>query len=156
MYVTECCLKAELRCRKVRAGKVPFSPIVDIAAKTIYLWSSVLSKKRGCKVSSSLIRRLAKKCNIIIDPSLTYDKVRVLRNNALKRYKLLKTTAARHREQFISDLADAIEEVYGTKRATAVRSLTVQEEERTINRQIRSKLQNNGGSISKLQVPDPN
>ena len=154
-YVTESCLKAEKRCRKVRAGKVPFSPIVDTAAKTIYLWSSVLSKMRGCKVSSSLIRRLAKKCEIVIDPALTYEEVRLLRNNAIKRYKILKPTASQHREQFISDLADAIEEVYGTKRATALRSLTVQEEETTINRQIKSKLKDNGGSISKLQVPNP-
>lgn len=79
----------------------------------------------------------------------------MLRNNAYKRYKLLKPTAAKHREQFISDLADAMEEVYGTKRATAVRSLTVQEEERTINRQIRNKLKVGRDSISKLQIPDP-
>lgn len=38
-YVTECCLTAEKRCRKIRAGNVPFSPIVDTATKTIYLWS---------------------------------------------------------------------------------------------------------------------
>ena len=50
-YVTECCLKAEKKCRKVRAGNVTFSPLVDKAAKTTYLWSSVLSKKRECKVS---------------------------------------------------------------------------------------------------------
>ena len=48
-YVTECCLKAEKRCRKVKAGNVPFSPLVDQAAKTIYLWSSVLSKKEDVK-----------------------------------------------------------------------------------------------------------
>ena len=48
-YVTEYCLKAEKQCRKVRAGNVPFSPLVDQAAKTIYLWSSVLSKKEDVK-----------------------------------------------------------------------------------------------------------
>ena len=111
-------------------------------------------QKRGCKVSSSLIRRLAKKCDIIIDPTLSYEEIRILRNNAIKRYKILKPTAIKHREQFISDLADAIEEVYGTKRAAAVRSLTVQEEDRTINRQIKSKLNKQGGCISKLQIPD--
>ena len=154
-YVTECCLKAEKRCRKVRAGNVPFSPIVDTAAKSINIWSLVLSKMRGCKVSSSLIKRLAKKCDIVIGPALTYEEVRKLRNNAIKRYKILKPTAIQHPERFISDLADVTEEVYGTKRGTAVRSLSVQEEERTISRQIRSKLKDNGGSISKLQIPNP-
>ena len=86
-FITECCLTAEKRCRKVRAGNVPFSPIVDTAAKTIYLWSLILSKMRGAKVSTSLIRRLAKKCEITIDMSLSYEDVRILRNKAIKRYK---------------------------------------------------------------------
>ena len=67
-YVTECCIAAEKRCRKIRAGNVPFSPLVDLAAKTIYLWNLILSKLRGTKVSSSLIRRLSTKCEIIVDP----------------------------------------------------------------------------------------
>ena len=86
----------------------------------------------------------------MIDPSLSYEEIRTLRNNAIKRCKFLKPTVIKHREQFISDLADAIEQVYGTERASAVCSLTVQEEDRTINRQIKSKLQPQGGGISKL------
>ena len=156
-YVTESCLAAEKRCRKVRAGNVPFSPLVDKAAKTIYLWNLLLSKRRGTKVSSSLIRRTSKKCEIIIDPTLTDENIRTLRNNAIKRYKTLKPEAKQHREQFISDLADAIEEVYGTKKASSVRSLTVMEEQRTINRQIKMKLQGiNNGSISRLEIQNPN
>ena len=56
-FITEYCLTAEKRCRKVRVGNIPFSPIVDTAAKTSYLWSLILSKMRGTKVSTSLIRR---------------------------------------------------------------------------------------------------
>ena len=92
-FITECCLTAEKRCRKVRVGNIPFSPIVDTAAKTIYLWSLILSKMRGTKVSTSLIRRLAKKCEITVDMSLTYEDVRLLRNKAIKRYKQLKPNA---------------------------------------------------------------
>ena len=83
-YMTECCLSAEKEYRKARVGSVAFSPIVDTAAKTIYLWSLILSKIRGTKVSSSLIRRLAKKCELTIDFSLSYDDVRLLRNKAIK------------------------------------------------------------------------
>ena len=154
-FVTECCLTAEKKCRKMRAGQVPFSPLVDTAAKTIYLWNLVLNKMRGTKVSSSLIHRLSKKCEIIIDPSLSFEDVRLLRNKAIKRYKVLKPKATQSRERFISDLADAIEEVYGTNKATAVRSLTVNEEQRTIHRQIKSKLHKTGGSVSKLEIPNP-
>ena len=116
-FITECCLAAEKCCRKVRVGNVPFSPIVDTAAKIIYLWTLILSKMRGAKVSTSLIRRLAKKCEITVDMSLTYEDVRQLRNKAIKRYKQLKPNAKKYREQFISDLAEVMEEVYGTKRA---------------------------------------
>ena len=154
-YITECCLVAEKRCRKIRAGNVPFSPLVDTAAKTIYLWSLILSKMRGTKVSSSLIKRLAKKCDIIIDNTLTYEQIRILRNTAIKRYKKLKPNAKQYREQFISDLADVMEEVYGERRASIIRSLAVTEEQRIIHRQVKSKLKPAGGSISRLQIPHP-
>lgn len=131
--MTESCLSAEKKCRKVRHGNVPFSPLVDTAAKNIYLWSLLLSKLRGTKVSSSLIKRLAKKCEITIDMSLSYEEVRQLRNQAIKRYKQLKPNAKQHRERFIADLAEVMEEVYGTKRATAIRSLTVTEEQQRPN-----------------------
>ena len=74
-YITECRLAAEKRCRKVRAGNVPFSPLVDKAAKTIYLWNLLLSKRRGTKISASLIRRISSKCEIIIDPKLTDEEI---------------------------------------------------------------------------------
>ena len=154
-YITECCLVAEKRCRKIRAGNVPFSPLVDTAAKTIYLWSLILSKMRGTKVSSSLIKRLAKKCDIIIDNTLTYEQIRILRNTAIKRYKKLKPNAKQYREQFISDLADVMEEVYGERRASIIRSLAVTEEQRIIHRQVKSKLKPAGGSISRLQISHP-
>lgn len=86
---------------------------------------------------------------------MAYGQVRLLRNAAIKRYKQLKPSAKQHREQFISDLADAMEEVYGTKRASIIRSLAVTEDQRIIHRQIKSKLKGSGGSISRLQVPHP-
>ena len=49
-----------------------------------------------------------------------------------------------------TDLAEVMEEVYGTKRASAIRSLAVTEEQRSISRQVKAKLKQNGGSISKL------
>lgn len=68
---------------------------------------------------------------------------------------MLKPNAKQHREQFVSDLAEVMEEVYGTKRASAIRSLALTEEQRAIARQIKAKLKQGGGSISKLQVPAP-
>ena len=109
----------------------------------------------GTKVSSSLIKRLAKKCDLTLDSSLSYEEVRQLRNAAIKRYKSLKPNAKKLREQFINDLAEVMEEVYGTKRASSIRSLAVTEEQRTINRQIKCKLKPNSGSIKKLQISDP-
>ena len=106
-------------------------------------------KKGGLEFLSNGITR-NKKCEIIIDMSLSFEEVRLLRNKAIKRYKELKPNAKQHREQFIFDLAEVIEEVYGTKRASAIRSLAVTEEQRSISRQVKAKLKQNGGSISKL------
>lgn len=74
-FMTEYCLSAENKCRKVRHSNFPFSPLVDTATKTIHLWSLLLSKMRGTKVSSCLIRRVAKKCEITIDMSLSFEHI---------------------------------------------------------------------------------
>ena len=123
--VTECCLAAERRCRKIRAGNVPFSPVGDQAAKSIYFWNLILSKRRGVRVSTKLIKRTSNKYGLIVDPATSTEEIRQLRNQAIKRYKELKPKAKERREEFIRDLADAIEEIYGTNRASNVRSLTI-------------------------------
>lgn len=96
--VTECCLAAERRRRKIRAGNVPFSPVVDQTAKSIYFWNLILSKRRGVRVSTKLIKRISKKCGLIADPNFSTEEIRQLRNNAIKRHNQLKLKAKEKRE----------------------------------------------------------
>ena len=55
---------AEKRCRKLKCGKVEYSPELNALGREGHLWDLVFKKLCGCKVSSSLIRRLAKKCHV--------------------------------------------------------------------------------------------
>lgn len=152
--ITDLCLHAEHKCRKFRAGNVPFSPIIDMAAKTIYFWSLMIRKAKGCKVSSKLIHRVAAKCELIADNTFTLQELEEFQAQAHKRYRSLKPTAKQSRIKFIMDLADAIEEVFGEKKANTVRARKLREEQRETSAMIKAAFDNHiTGSISKLEVP---
>ena len=56
---------ADLDCRKLRMGEVPFAPeVVQIEGRRISLRALVIRRKVGCHVRTKTIKRLAKKCEI--------------------------------------------------------------------------------------------
>jgi hypothetical protein len=55
---------AERRCRKLRMGQVGFSPEIQQARQTIYVWSLLKKRSLNLKVSSRLLQRSLKKAKI--------------------------------------------------------------------------------------------
>jgi len=80
---------AENTCRKLKAGKVPYSPELSPVGKEINVWNNVLRKEKGCNISSTYIKRIAKKSNISHPMSLTIEDCIRERQSASKRYKKL-------------------------------------------------------------------
>ena len=116
----------------------------------------MISKAKGCKVSSKLIKRIAAKCEITADNPLGLDELKTLRANAHKKYRKMKPTTRHSRDIFIDVLADALEEVYGVKKASSVRSLKLREEQSTTSLQVKVAFNTlTNGSIDKLKIPDP-
>jgi len=103
--ITNSILYAEKRCRKLKAGKVPYSPELSRVGKEINVWNNVLRKKRGCNISSTYIKRIAKKSDISHPMSLTIEDCIKERQSASRRYKKLKRNAKQNRIQFIEELA---------------------------------------------------
>ena len=50
--------RVEHKCRKLKTGNVPFSPILENDRGEISLWTAVCKKKLGCKASTRNIIRL--------------------------------------------------------------------------------------------------
>jgi len=62
--ITNSVIYAENRCRKIKAGAVPYTPALYKAGTIINLWNKVIRKKKGCNISSTYIKRIAKKAKI--------------------------------------------------------------------------------------------
>jgi hypothetical protein len=88
-------LEAEKRCRKIRAGQVPFSPRVNTAGAGVRFLSKALDRKKGRKVSSRYFQRLQRKANLCNYP-WCYSTVEDIQDNlkkARRRYQLIKPQA---------------------------------------------------------------
>ena len=53
---------AEKKCRKIKAGAVPYSPKLAEAGAKIKLWSLVIRHHLGSNINTRYIRRVAKRC----------------------------------------------------------------------------------------------
>ena len=70
-------LQAEKKCRKLCTGKVPYAPEdIQRLGREICLWSMIIQKKGGRKVSSKLIVRQAKKLKIRYHMKLLQDAIK--------------------------------------------------------------------------------
>ena len=96
---------AEKRCRKFKAGNVPYTPDLSNAGKTINVWNNVIRKKNGHNISSTYIKRIGKQVNIYRPMDLSLTDCEHERKMALNKYYKLKKRATTDRVQFIKDLA---------------------------------------------------
>ena len=91
---TEIVLRAERKCQKLKTGQVPFAPDdVQRHRKEICLWSMVIAKKSGKKVSTGLIARHAHKISISNYMHHLVDAAKRMRAAAWKKYRESKPTA---------------------------------------------------------------
>ena len=148
---------AEKRCRKLRCGKVEFSPELSGIAREGRLWDMVLKRLKGCKVSMKLITRIAKKCDISHPLSLPQGEVNEKRDAAWKKYSEMKPHAREIRDRWLDQLADLIAASDGEEKARVIRMLKSREEIRQSHRNIkRAQKKKFSGGTAKLTRPDPN
>ena len=145
---------AEKKCRKIRAGTVPYSPQLAEAGAKIKLWSLVIRHHLGSNINTRYIRRVAKKCKIKRALSCSLATARMNKMAAEANYKKLKKSAYRLRTEFLHHL---IEMKPNTKARRAIRMILKHEETRRAWRIInkgRGKEQLNG--VSAVQIKTNN
>ena len=129
---------AHKRCGKLQCGTVPYSPELQSLAREGRMWDLVLKKRCGRKVSSSIIRRLTKKCKIECPLLYSRNGVSKKRNTARKKYAELKPKAKELRDQWLDRLADLISSSMGEDKAKFIRQLKTREEVRLSHRTIKN------------------
>ena len=129
--------RAENKCRKLKMGNVPFSPILELDRKKISLWNAVKKKKLGCKSSTRNIIRLG---NLVgIDNPMEYSLGEVYHNiqQAKKDYYQKKPKAQELCNNFLEQRAIALAESSGNDKQNIYRQLILQKTQHRIARKIR-------------------
>ena len=98
---------AEKKCRKIRAGAVPFSETLAKAGHHVKLWRLVVRHKVTNSVSMRIIRRLAQYCGIHSVLSVSLLTARHHLAESKVSHTQLKRTAHRLRYDFLCEREDA-------------------------------------------------
>ena len=151
--ITNSILHAERKCRKLKAGTVPYSPELSNIGKVINVWNNVLRKKRGCNISSTYIKRISKKAGISKPMDLSMEDCIKERNLASKKYRKLKRVAKKNRIQFIQDLATQQSERGNESISNAINRINRNEELRESYKRIKVVTKPFFGATEKVLIP---
>ena len=152
--LTEGMISAEKKCRKIRAGAVPFSEKLATSGRCIEVWNLVIRHKERNQVNTRVIRRKAKKAGLkqVLAVSLGSAKHKLSR--AWTKYKRLKKSAHSLRHEFLLDQED---KAISDKSKREIRCIRRHEETRRSWRSInRSKGKTRSKGISSVQVKNGN
>ena len=124
---------ADKRCRKLRCGEVPSSDVLNHCGNQIRLWTLVIKKKLGCKVSSRFIMRVAGECDIASPMSVSITLAREWRAQAWKEYDAVKAEAIPIRDDYMARLHEKIAEEEGAAVADVILRKKQREETRYVD-----------------------
>ena len=143
---------AEKKCRKIRAGAIPFSEKLVKAGHRIKLWRLVVKHKITNNVKTRTIRRAAKRCGLKSVLSVTLSTARKLLAKAKNNYLKLKKIAHRLRYEFLCEREDMAK---SEKVRSAIRMIRRHEEARRSWRSIHHSYgKTRCKGISSVQVMD--
>ena len=113
----------EYELRKYRKGEVPWSPKLQSYRDSIELWSMIVRKRLGVKVSNRRIRRFIKKTRTENTEQATTELAIEMLKKSHREYKEAKKKAEMWREEFLKTLAEARVENNGTDPAKETEKL---------------------------------
>ena len=123
-------IHAEKKCRKLGLGMVPYSPVVLIWKNLRDVWSLVIRFHKGYKINSAIIKRKAKKSNIISPLSSTLESATATKQKCATEFERLCPLAGKYRRQFLYKLAKEAEDLVNKKKATEIKGIMKREQVR--------------------------
>ena len=128
---------ADSKCRKLRMGEVPWSMTLQSARDEIELWTAVVSRKRGNKVSTKYISRLEKKTSTPHSCQIHLQQASERLQESYKRYYELKAGAWELRESWLMELAAIKAKELGGNQHKHYNNLILLERQRIANRRMK-------------------
>jgi hypothetical protein len=127
----------ERNIRKIRAGAIPWSPQLQRHRSCVEIWSLLLKKRKGRKISNNKLRRLLTKTELQGAYSKTIPEIKEALATAFQEYKKARESAANWREEFLVSVAQSRADRKGTDKDTELKQLRSIEQQRTIARNIK-------------------
>ena len=121
---------ADRRCRKLRMGGVPWTPKLGKLRKRIELHIGLIKRRKGQKVSSRKLRRLARRCG---DAQATHCNLLQLHKQLSvlhREYSREKATAPEQRIKFLEERAEQLAKDNNSTAERQLKALTGREEQR--------------------------
>ena len=145
---------ADKRCRKLRMRcSTPCSPVLTKAGIAIELWKAVITKKTGCKYSTSKLKRLEKKVGVTNSLHHTLQEAKAKLKIAINQHKELKKNAAKLRKTFLEEKAQAIADEGTSDSANIYQQLLMREKQQEAARRIKFTLNKiDGKGITKVEI----
>ena len=141
----------ERNLRKLRMGGIPWSPKLQVFRNAIELWSMILRKRQGVKVSNTRIRRFMAKTGIWNAFSADETGAELNLKLAHRQYRAAKKDASVWRDDFLQSLAEAKAKKNGTSVDHEWKQLTRVEGQKTQARNVKRMLKKLGNpSTTKL------
>ena len=129
---------ADARCRRLRTGHIPWSPVLSVALLTHRLWDRLWARSLGHKVSWSFLSRLARKIPITLPDAMDPSYIQEQRDSAWEEYKRVRSAAADHRQSYLAQLAQARADAGLEAQASALKVMVTRERQRKEARLLRS------------------
>ena len=124
--------------------------------RKISLWTLVIRRKAGKHMSTRVIRRLAKKCNINRPMKCSIEEAKSHQCEAWKQYKKLKPNSRELRDKWLKKLADRISATEGEEKSLFIVRLRRREELKSAHKKIRWERKKIGSEgTQQLTVTDP-
>ena len=127
--------EAEKHCRKLKMGEISWSPKLQAVRNKIMYLSLSRRRKLNRKVSAKILQRLSKKTGLNAS-ELTVKEMDGRIDEAYKQYREIKKNHRNHRDDFLNELADALQKHGKGNKANIVRRLIALENQRSMFRRL--------------------
>lgn len=128
---------ADLKCRKLHMGEVPWSLTLQACRDEITLWHAVMSRKKGTKVSTRFITRLEKRTKTRNSLQYTLQETSKILTETYRRYYALRKDAHNLRDSWLQDLAALKAKEEGGDGQAIYNQLRLQERQRSASRRLK-------------------
>ena len=126
---------SEKNCRKLKMGEICWSPKVQRVRDKILYLSLSRRRKLNRKVSAKILLRLSKRTKINA-AELSVKELNEVIDQTYKEYRILKKDHRKHRDDFLNELADALQKAGKGKKSTIVKQLIAIENQRAMFRKL--------------------